>query len=156
MKEANAKVDYFEHQLLLYVEKEDGSYGPLQTGAYMAKNYLDDFLQKRKNIETECIKKLQDGEISPVVYYMLLYNMTPNDIAKRVGISKSRVLKHQTPKGFAKAKVEEIRKYADVFGVSLSSMFQIVVPKEDKIIINDKKTKNPYFSILEIKKSEVL
>jgi len=43
MKEADAKVEYQEHQMLLYVEKSDGSYGPLQTGSYMSKNYIDDF-----------------------------------------------------------------------------------------------------------------
>ena len=152
MKEADARVDLEQHQLLLYVEKEDGSYGPLQTGAYLVKNYSDDFFQKRHNIEAECMEKLRKGEISPVVYYMLLYNMTPADIAVRVGISKGAVLKHQTPKGFASASVDIVRRYADVFGVSVANMFQLVVPKDKDVSVSSRKTANPYLSVLEIGK----
>jgi hypothetical protein len=150
VKENDARVDFDQHQVLLYVEKEDGSYGPLQTGAFLVKNYADDFFQKRQNIETECMDKLRKGEISPVVYYMLLYNMTAADIAARVGISKSKVVKHQTPAGFAKASVETVKRYADVFGVSVASMFLLVVPKEKDLAVAGKKTANPYLSILEI------
>jgi hypothetical protein len=152
VKEEDARVDFEEHQLLLYVEKSDGSFGPLQTGAFLVKNYSDDFFEKRKNIETECIDKLRKGEISPVVYYMLLHNMTPADIAARVGISKAKVIKHQKPGGFAKASVDEVKRYADVFGVSVANMFQIVVPKEKGMSLADKKTANPYLSVLEIGK----
>ncbi|HUI90733.1 MAG TPA: hypothetical protein VLX68_00660 [Chitinivibrionales bacterium] len=150
MKENDARVDYDEHQVLLYVEKADGSYGPLQTGAYLTKNYVDDFFQKRQNIETECTGRLRKGDISPVVYYMLLYNMTPADIAMRVGISKGKVIKHQTPAGFAKAPVEVVKRYADVFGVSVANMFQLIVPKEKNLTVTSRKTANPYLSVLEI------
>jgi hypothetical protein len=150
VKENDARVDFDQHQLLLYVEKEDGSYGPLQTGAYLTKNYLDDFFQKRQNLETECMDKLRKGEISPVVYYMLLYNMTEADIAVRAGISRSNVMKHKTPSGFARATVDMVKRYADVFGVSVANMFQLVVPKEKNLAAACKKTANPYLSVLEI------
>ncbi len=150
MKEEDARVDFDQHQLLLYVEKSDGSFGPLQTGAFLVKNYSDDFFEKRRNIETECTDKLRKGEISPVVYYMLLYNMTPADIAARVGISKAKVIKHQTPSGFARASVDEVKRYADVFGVSVATMFQLVVPKEKDMSLASRKTANPYLSVLEI------
>ena len=150
MKEADARVDFEDHQLLLYVEKADGSFGPLQTGAYLVKNYSDDFFEKRRKIEAECVDRLRKGEISPVVYYMLLYNMTASDIAARVGISTGKVVKHQTPAGFAAASVDIVKRYADVFGVSAAAMFQLVVPKEKNMAVTSKKTNNPYLSILEI------
>lgn len=152
MKEKDARVDFDQHQVLLYVEKPDGSFGPLQTGAYLVKNYSDDFFQKRQNIETECMDKLRKGEISPIVYYKLLYDMTEADIAVRVGISKGKVLKHQTPAGFGKASVEIVKRYADVFGVSVATMFQLIVPKEKDLAVASRKTNNPYLSVLEIGK----
>jgi hypothetical protein len=152
VKEEDARVDFDQHQLLLYVEKSDGSFGPLQTGAFLVKNYSDDFFQKRRNIEAECTDRLRKGEISPVVYYMLLYNMTAADIAVRVGISKSKVIRHQTPSGFAGASVEIVKRYADVFGVSVAHMFQLVVPKDKDLSIASRKTANPYLSVLEIAK----
>ena len=150
MKENDARVESEKHQVLLYVEKSDGSYGPLQTGAYMVANYLDDYLLKIRHIHEECIEKLRKGEISPVVYYMLLNNMTTADVAVRVGISRAKVKKHETPAGFARAPVEVVRRYADVFGISMANMFQVIVPQEKDISIASKKTGNPYLSVMEI------
>jgi hypothetical protein len=150
VKENDARVENEKHQVLLYVEKSDGSYGPLQTGAYMVTNYLDDYLLKIKHIHEECIEKLRKGEISPVVYYMFLNNMTASDVAVRVGISKAKVKKHEKPSGFARAPVEVVRRYADVFGTSMANMFQVVVPQEKDISIASKKTANPYLSVMEI------
>ena len=46
MKEKDSRVDN-SHQLVLYVEKEDQTYGPVQTGSYMVENYLDDLFEKK-------------------------------------------------------------------------------------------------------------
>lgn len=150
MKEDEARIDNGRHELLLYVEKSDGSYGPIQTGAIMATNYMDDFVLKQKNLENECMEKLRKGEVSAVGYYMLLRDMTVADVAARVGTSRSKVRKHMTPDGFKKVKLEVIGRYADVFGVPLSSMLQVIVPKEEKMSVTFRKTDNPYMSIIEI------
>lgn len=150
MKEDDARVDYKEHQILLYVEKSDGSFGPIQTGGYMSKNYIDDFFLKRKNLQIECFEKIRNGEISTVAYYMLLNNMTAADVAVRAGVSVSKVKKHERPAGFAKASVDLVRRYADVFGISVANMFQLVVPKEENFSIASTKTANPFVSVLEI------
>jgi hypothetical protein len=120
MKEADAKVEYQEHQMLLYVEKSDGSYGPLQTGSYMSKNYIDDFWDKRKRLENEAIEKLTNSIISPVGYYMLLLDLTPPDVARRTGISLRNVKKHSLPKNFPKISSACIKRYSEVFGVPVS------------------------------------
>ena len=57
---------------VLYVEKEDGSYGPLQTGSFLVGNYLDDYFQKRGRFERQCLERLLSGEYSPVAYYQVL------------------------------------------------------------------------------------
>lgn len=150
MKEDEARIDNGRHELLLYVEKSDGSYGPIQTGAIMATNYMDDFVTKQHNLENECMEKLRKGEVSAVGYYMLLRDMTVADVAARVGISKSKVRKHMTPEGFKKVTIEIVGRYADVFGVPFPSMLQVIVPKENAISVTFKKVANPYMSIIEI------
>lgn len=150
MKEDDARIDNGRHELLLYVEKSDGSYGPLQTGAIMATNYMDDFVLKRKNLENECMDKLRKGELSAVGYYMLLRDMTVADVAARVGISKSKVKKHMAVDGVKKIRLEILAKYAEVFGVPLSSMLQVIIPKDDNISVTFRKINNPYMSIIEI------
>jgi hypothetical protein len=153
VKEDEARIDNGRHQLLLYVEKSDGSFGPLQTGAYMATNYMDDFVDKRKKLEDECLEKLRRGDISPVGYYILLLDMTAADVAARARISLSKVKKHEKPEGFKKAPLEIIGRYADVFGIPFTNMFQVIIPREDNIIVKAAKTANPYLYILEISRS---
>ena len=51
MKEKDGYVDCPQQQVILYVEKEDGTYGPIQTGSYITSNFLDDYELKRKHLE---------------------------------------------------------------------------------------------------------
>jgi hypothetical protein len=152
MKEADARVDYKPHQMLLYVEKSDGSYGALQTGSYMSKNYIDDFWDKRKRIEDEGFEKLTNALISPVGYYMLLLDMTPADVARRTGISLRNVKKHSLPEHFPKAKLSCIRRYAEVFGVPIAALFSLHAQPRASVGVSYKKTRNPFVTLFEINK----
>ena len=60
MKETEAQIDFNSHQLLLYVEKSNGQYGPLQTGSYLTKNYVEDFWEKQQKFTQATVKKLFD------------------------------------------------------------------------------------------------
>jgi hypothetical protein len=142
VKEKEAHVDFEKHQLLLYVEKDDGTYGALQTGAFGTKNYVDDFWVKRKHLEKQCLERLCKGEISPVAYYMLLNNIAAADLALRSRTSVSNVKKHMQPAHFAKIGLPLLKRYADVFGVPLANMFQVVVQNPEGSITFSK-TDNP-------------
>lgn len=150
MKEKEARVDYREHQLVLYVEKKDGSYGPLRTGSYITKNYLDDYWLKRRNLEKEYLDRVAKGEISPVAYYMVLEELTPSELAARVKIPVRKVKKHLAPATFGSVTLDELRRYCDVFGVPLTSMLHALVIQGRNISISEAKTNNPYFSLLKI------
>jgi hypothetical protein len=150
VKEAEAKVDYPTHQMLLYVEKNDGSFGPLRTGSYMSKNYIDDYWDKRKRLKDQGISLLLSGEISPVGYYMLMGDMTPADVARRVGIGTRRVNKHRLVSHFQGITVSLLTRYADVFGVSIASMAAVTVPAGDNAAELRKKNKNPFVVITDL------
>jgi len=49
MKEKDLYVDFEPQQSVYYVEKDDESYGPIVSGSYLSKNYLNDFFEKRKS-----------------------------------------------------------------------------------------------------------
>jgi hypothetical protein len=149
MKETEAQVDFNSHQLLLYVEKSDGQYGPLQTGSYLTKNYVDDFWEKQQKLAQNTLKKLIDGKISSVGYYMQMINISASDLAARVGISKGLVLKHQEIAHFSRLRVSLLSKYADVFGIPLANMFQVLVPSKT-YTFNQKKTSNSAIITTEI------
>ncbi len=131
MKENEIKVDFEEQQLVLYAEKDDNSYGPIQTGSYISKNFLDDYQLKQQHLEESLLSKLVNDEMSPVNFFMILEDLTLSELAKRVCIRKSRVKKHLTSKYFKNAKVDELIRYADVFNIPLANLFQIIITKDD-------------------------
>jgi hypothetical protein len=150
MKENDARVDYEPHQLLLYVEKVDGTYGPLQTGAFAAKNYLDDYREKHAHIVNDGIEKMKKGEISAVGYYLELYGMTVADLASRAAVPVGKVKKHLTPAGLAGASLNVLRRYAEVFNLPLVNLFAVIVPKKEGTTVTAKRTSTPLFTIIEI------
>lgn len=166
MKEKDAYVDFNDQQMILYTEKEDNTYGPTQTGAASSK-VLYDFRLKWKNMEDAIIKKVESGETSMIYYYMMLQQLTPSELANRVGISKAKVEKHFQTKHFDNASLANIRKYAEVFNIPAANLFQLIHTKEDKLwkahyiddeevfdnhLITQQKLNNPFVVITKIKK----
>jgi transcriptional regulator with XRE-family HTH domain len=133
MKEKDAIVNFKEHQVVLFTEKEDETYGPTQTGSYISGKYLDDFREKKKKLDMQEAEKWKKAEISPIYYYMMVEEMTLSDLAARVGLSKRRVKKHFGNKYFLKMKIAHLKKYADVFNVPIANFFQIINTKQDHI-----------------------
>ena len=127
MKEKDGFVDYPEQQVILYVEKEDGKYGPMQTGSYLSANYLEDYVYKRRNLEMELRDQLIRGLISPVKYYMVLEDLSLSELSARAGIRKSRVKKHLDAKQFGCATAGELCHYAAVFNVPVANLLQVVL-----------------------------
>lgn len=137
MKEKDVFVDDKRRQLILYVEKEDGSYGSFQTGSYITRHYIDDYFLKINNLKNALAEKLKAGKISPVYFYMTLLDMTAKELASRVGVSKFSVNRHLNLIHFKKIKLNVLKRYADFFEVPIANMFQLLVTKENgKQVIN--------------------
>lgn len=131
MKEKDILTDFKDQQLIIYAEKDDNSIGPVQTGSYMARNYLDEFYHLWGNFEKSLYEKLQDGKISPIFLYMSLEELTVSELAARVKLPKRKVRKHLEFKHFLKIRVHELKRYADVFNVPVANFFQIINTKQD-------------------------
>ncbi len=153
MKEKDVYVEFKPHQLVLYVEKDDDSFGPMQTGSFMAKNYLDDYFEKVEKWEKSLREQLKKGEISPVYYYMILQSFGEGDLASRAGVSKRKLRQHFQMSNFTKLKLSQIKKYAEAFDIPVASLFQLILSKHDekrKISIKQTVTQNPYFIITKV------
>lgn len=149
MKEKDSKVDH-SHQLILYVEKDDRSYGPVQTGSYMADNYLDDFFEKKDKLKQARLYELLEGKISPLAYYKDLVEIGEGDLAARVGISRRKLKSHMTPEGFSGLTVSLLEKYAEIFGVPVAQLFQIVLCDDERIELSYEETGMPQVIISRI------
>ncbi len=131
MKEKEIKIEFEDHQLIVYAEKEDDSIGPVLSGSYMTKNHLADFHQIWGSLEKELFGKLVKREISPIMRFKELQELTTAELASRTGLAKRKVRRHLNYRHFGKATVEELHKYADVFNIPVANFFQIVATKQD-------------------------
>jgi len=150
-KEAYTKLDL--PPMVLYVEKEDGTYGCVESVSYLTDHYLDDYLDKQKKWDNDLKEQLDKGEISPVYYYMIMLELGEGDLASRVGISRRRLKKHFKMEAFEKMSLKTLKAYADVFDVPVSNMLHFIVIKEkdqEKLKISYQKSDNPYITISKI------
>lgn len=138
MKEKDGIVDCPQQQVILYVEKEDGKYEPLQTGSYLTKNFLDDYQLKRRHLKESLKQKVQRGEASPVYYYMVLEDLTISELSARAGIRKGKVRKHLEARNFNTIPQETLQVYSDVFNITIQDMLNLLVQGQDETV--DSKT----------------
>ena len=122
MKEKEGYIDCPEQQMILYVEKENGKYGPMQTGSYITKNYIDDYFLKRKNLEISLRKQVEQGEISPVKFFMVFEDLTLSELSARTKIPARKVKKHLLPVHFTKISEDLLNRYAIVFNISVDQL----------------------------------
>lgn len=164
MKEKEGFIDFPEQQMILYVEKEDGKYGPMQTGSYLSAHFMDDYLYKRKNLESELREQLSQGKISPIRYFMVLEDLTISELSARARIRKSKVKKHLDPDHFGCVTADELTRYASVFNIPTTNLLQVLLintgeqfeshlvleNKAKNISINQANTENPYVVLTKI------
>lgn len=118
MKEEEGFVDCPEQQMILYVEKEDGNFGPMQTGSFITKNYIDDYFEKRNKLVKSLKEQHSKGEISPVKVFMILEDLTLRELSARTQIPARKIKKHMLPVHFEKLSEEFLQRYTTVFNIS--------------------------------------
>ncbi len=137
------------HRMVLYVERPDASYGPVETGSYMVQTYFDDFSGKRRELAEALRGRLSRGEISPVAYFMELQEMAEADLAERVGVRPRVLRRHLTMDGFMRIEVALLARYAEVFNVAVADLFQLV-ERTGAADVRREQTGNPAVSRLRI------
>ncbi len=153
MKEKELYIDFEPQQSVYYVEKDDESYGPVVSGSQLAKNYLNDFYEKRAKQEKGLREQLKKGEISPVYYYLIMQEYGEGDLASRAGVSLRKMRKHYKMENFIKLRLTQLKKYAEAFDVPIVKMFSLFLTKLEntgKFSVEYAETANPYFVMAKI------
>lgn len=130
MKEKEGFVDCPEQQMIVYVEKEDGRFGPIQTGSFITKNYLDDYFSKRNNLINSLKEQVNLREISPVKFFMILEDLTLIELSSRTRIPVRKIRKHLLPFHFEKLSKEILERYSTVFNVTVEQLLQVAPATE--------------------------
>jgi len=108
---------------LCYAVDENGNYTTVQSSGWdvksVALNESMTLIQERIN---QTKKEIAEGKLSPIAYFMELHKMDLHLLASYVGIHKWFVKRHFNPKRFRKLSDKTLKKYADVFEISVDEL----------------------------------
>lgn len=108
---------------LCYAVDENGNYTTAKSSGWEVKNAaLDESMQLIQERVGAAKKDFQDGKASPIPYFMELHRMDISILAAYVGIHRWFVKRHFHPKRFQKLSDKTLKKYADVFELSVDEL----------------------------------
>lgn len=118
----------------VYSVDEHGNYTTVPSVGWDPKNAVMQHAWDNINEKVEEIRqRVLAGELSPIAYYMEKEIMDVSLLSKYVGLWKWTVKKHLKQKHFLKLKEELLRKYADIFDLSVDELRDIKkIEKEGK------------------------
>lgn len=110
----------------VYSVDEDGNYTTVPSVGWDPKNAVMQQAWDNINEKVEQIRRrVLDGELSPIAYYMEREIMDVSLLSKYVGLWKWTVKKHLKQKHFAKLSDEVLKKYADVLNLDIDELKDI-------------------------------
>lgn|SRR5690606_3628170 len=108
---------------LCYALDESGNYTTVKSSGWDVKaSALDESMQLIEERVAETKKEILAGNVSPLAYFMELHRMDLSILASYVGIHKWFVKRHFNPKRFQKLSDKTLKKYADVFEISVDEL----------------------------------
>lgn len=108
---------------LCYAVDENGNYTTVQSSGWDVKSVaLDESMNLIQERIEQTKKEISEGKTSPIAYFMELHKMDLPLLASYVGIHKWFVKRHFNPKKFKKLSDKTLKKYADVFEISLDEL----------------------------------
>ncbi len=106
-----------------YAIDEKGDFSQTLSTGWEAKNIVQTETFKILEERTEiALQKVQNGEVSPIVYFMELKRMDWDILANYVGIWKFFVKRHAKVSNFKKLKQSTLKKYAEAFEISVDEL----------------------------------
>jgi hypothetical protein len=111
------------YKTVVYAIDDDGEYVKVKTSGWEPEDIAHEqaWEQINKRIE-DTKKKVLQGELSPLAYYMEKSIMTPKRLAAMAELPVRKVKRHLKPKGFKKIKEKYITIYAEVFDISTEEL----------------------------------
>jgi len=108
---------------LYYAVDDEGNYGTATSSGWNPKTIaLDNAMRDISERTEKARRRVLDGKSSPIEYYMEMNKMDPTILSSYVGIWKWRVKRHFNPHIFKKLSPKTLKKYADVFDISIDQL----------------------------------
>lgn len=111
---------------LCYAVDENGEYITEHTTGWDPKTIaLNNALDEINERIARAKQRVADNKTSPIEYYMELHKMDLSVLSSYVGFWKWRVKRHFNPSVFKKLSLKTLKKYADVFEISVEELQHI-------------------------------
>ena len=108
---------------MMYVTNLDGKYETSISEGWEAENLAMSQAWDEIDEKIEATRKrVLDGELSPIAFYMEKALMTPASLAQYAGIWRFFVHRHLKPAGFQKLSAAKLQRYADVLGITVNDL----------------------------------
>ena len=108
---------------LIYATDEKGNYTTsLSTGWEPKTIALSNAIEDINERIALAKNQVQNGEMSPIFYFMEVNKMDLDILSSYVGFWKWRVKRHFKPSVFSKLNDKILQKYANVFAISVSEL----------------------------------
>ena len=82
---------------------------------------MDNHLEEMASVRQQVV----DGKLSPLGYHIEDRFFTVDILSSYTGIPKRHIKKHIKPEKFNKLEYETLKKYADVFGISVEELKKV-------------------------------
>lgn len=106
-----------------YAVDEEGKYTTVKSVGWEAKNVVMQQAWDAVNQKVEEIKKqVEQGELSPIAYYMEKQLMDLSVLSGYTGYFRWKVKRHLKMKHFLKLKHHQLQKYADAFDLDVQTL----------------------------------
>jgi hypothetical protein len=113
-------------RVLKYALDKEGNYTKVPTVGWEPENIVLSQAWEAVNENTESIrKKVLAGELSPLAYHMEKQMLNAKMLADYTGYFSFTVKKHLKPKNFKKLSPEQLKKYAEVFQITVEQLTTI-------------------------------
>jgi len=123
MKKSEVPQDKSNFKDLYYALDDEGNYTTATSTGWDPKKIALDNAMRDIEERTEKAKiRVINGETSPIEYFMEMHKMDPSILSSYVGIWKWRVKRHFRPSIFKRLPQRTLKKYADVFDISIDQL----------------------------------
>jgi hypothetical protein len=123
MKKSDIPQDKSNFTDLYYAVDDDGNYTTATSSGWDPKTIASDNAMRDINERIAKAKaRVLNGETSPLEYFMEMHKMDLNILSSYAGIWKWRVRRHFRPSIFKKLPQKILKKYADVFDISIDQL----------------------------------
>jgi hypothetical protein len=121
-----------KYKEVTYAVSEKGNSEPVLSRGWRPKNDALRYVWETINAQAKAIgKKVIQGELSPIAYYMEKNIMDLKLLAQYMGLPRKTVKRHLHPKGFEKLNHKVRRQYADLFNISFDDLTDVEKLKDE-------------------------